>query len=93
MEAVAGAAPRVAVDRDGVVASPRWASERLERSRPAVNYLKRTTSLGRTWQLVRELPRNFLFYALRASPYPVSPGLMILGNPNRGSPVLVSSFL
>lgn len=70
---------------------PHWASERSERRRPAARFLKAPTWLGRLGQLVRELPRNLLFYVLRAAPYPLTPGLMIVGNPDRRAPVLITT--
>ncbi len=70
---------------------PRWATEDQERKQPAARFLKQTTPWRRLWQLVRELPKNFFLYVLRAAPYPVTPGLMIIGNPDRSSPVLITT--
>ena len=70
---------------------PRWASELRERAQPASRYLKATTALERMWQLLRELPKNFFLYVFRAAPYPVPPGLMLIGNPDRDSPVLITA--
>jgi NAD-dependent dihydropyrimidine dehydrogenase PreA subunit len=47
--------------------------------------------MRRFLQLVRELPRNVVFYVFRVAPYPVRPGLMIIGNPDRRSPVLITT--
>ncbi len=70
---------------------PRWATEGQERKQPAARFLKQTSPWRRLWQLVRELPKNFFLYVLRAAPYPVTPGLMIIGNPDRSSPVLITT--
>ena len=70
---------------------PRWATEDQERKQPAARFLKQTPPWRRLWQLVRQLPKNFFLYVLRAAPYPVTPGLMIIGNPDRSSPVLITT--
>ena len=70
--------------------SPRWAHDD-QRVRSAAGYLKQPTPLRRFWQLLRELPLNLFLYVFRAAPYPVKPGLLIMGNPDRRSPVLVTT--
>jgi NAD-dependent dihydropyrimidine dehydrogenase PreA subunit len=71
--------------------SPRWATPGEQRVRPAARYLKQPTRFRRFWQLLRELPLNLFLYVFRAAPYPVRPGLMIMGNPDRRSPVLITT--
>ena len=71
--------------------SCRWTSEERERARPAFRFLRESTPLRRLWQLVWELPKNLFLYVFRAAPYPVTPGLMIFGKPDRQSPVLITT--
>lgn len=69
----------------------RWAAERQERARPAAGYLVPASRLARAWQLLCELPKNLFLYVFRAAPYPVTPGLLVVGNPDRSSPVLITA--
>ena len=71
--------------------APRWADERREARRPALRYLKAARAAGRVGQWIRELPTNLFLYVFRAAPWPVTPGLMVIGNPDRRSPVLVTA--
>jgi NAD-dependent dihydropyrimidine dehydrogenase PreA subunit len=45
----------------------------------------------RVWQRLAIIPKTFFFYVFRAAPYPVPAQLIKIGNPNRRSPVLVTT--
>lgn len=50
-----------------------------------------TTLAGRVARILREIPRNVLFYVFRVAPFPTPPGLVSVGCPDRTSPVLVTT--
>lgn len=69
----------------------RWARPATEARLPGRRFVQRPERAGRFVQLLRALPKNILLYVFRVAPYPVPPGLLILGRPTRTSPVLVTT--